>query len=125
MANRCEYIKDDGQQCGGFAVDGSVYCINHEPEMKETKLEAVRKGGASENHQYLDIKLCPLSIKRSSDVVEAVIQTINELREGKMSPKAASTIGYLLGIALKAFEQTDLTNRVQVIERVILERSTK
>ena len=125
MAQQCEFIKEDNQQCGGYAVDDSIYCINHEPTMKETKLNAVRKGGASESYQTLNLNLNPLTIKNSSDVIGAVLQTINELREGKLPPKAASTIGYLLGIALKAFEQADLKNRVEMVEKVILERSVR
>lgn len=125
MAQQCEYIKENGQQCGGYAVNDSAYCISHEPNMHEEKLEAVRKGGSSESYQKLDLKLNPLTIQNSFDVIGAVIQTVNELRAGKIPPKMASTIGYLLGIALKAFEQADLKNRVEVIERVILERSTR
>ncbi len=125
MANLCEFIKEDGEQCGAYAVTDSNYCVSHEPAMREVKLAAVRKGGASESYQKLDLALSQLTINNSSDVVKATVQTINELRAGTLPPKVANTIGYLLGIALKAFDQADLTNRVEVIERVILERSTR
>jgi hypothetical protein len=125
MTKQCEYINENGQQCGGDAIDGSVYCLSHDPNQKEARLERSQKGGASESYQKLNLKLEPLTIQDATDVVGAVVQTINEVREGKLPPKVASTIGYLLGIALKAFEQADLKNRVEVIERVILERSTK
>ena len=121
----CEFIKEDGEQCGAYAVANSNYCVSHDPTMREVKLDAVKKGGSSENYRKLDLELSPLTIKNSSDVVTATVQTINELRAGTLPPKIANTIGYLLGIALKAFEQSDLTNKLEVIERVILERSTK
>lgn len=125
MAQLCEFIKEDGEQCGAYAVANSDYCVSHDPTMREVKLEAVKKGGASESYKTMNIALSPLTINNSSDVVKATIQTINELRTGTLPPKVANTIGYLLGIALKGFEQADLNNRLQVIERVILERSTR
>lgn len=125
MANLCEFIKGDGEQCGAYAVNGSGFCVSHDPTMREVKLDAVKKGGASEGYQKLNLELPPLTINNSSDVVKATVQTINELRAGTLPPKIANTIGYLLGIALKAFDQSDLTNKLEVIERVILERSTK
>lgn len=125
MAKQCEYTNENGQQCGGYAIDGSIYCLSHDPNQKNKRIERSQKGGSSETYQKLDLKLEPMTIKNASDIIGATVQTVNELREGKLPPKMASTIGYLLGIALKAFEQADLKNRVEVIERVILERSTK
>ena len=125
MAKLCEFIKEDDEQCGAYAVANSNYCVSHDPAMREVKFEAVKKGGASESYEKLNLALPPLIIGNSSDVIKATVQTINELRSGALPPKVANTIGYLLGIALKAFEQADLNNRLQVIERVILERSTR
>lgn len=125
MTKQCQYTNENGQQCKGFAIENSIYCLSHDPDQKEKRVERSQKGGASESYLNLDLKLEPISIQNASDVIGVTIQTINELREGKLPPKIANTIGYLLGITLKAFEQADLKNRVEVIERVILERSTK
>ena len=125
MTQHCTYTKENGEQCGAYAVEGSKFCINHEPTMKATKLAAVQKGGEATSYEKLALALPPLTIVNASDVVSAAIQTINEVRSGTLPPKVASTIGYLLGVALKGFEQSELQNRVQTIERVILERSTK
>lgn len=124
MAQQCLFIKPDGTQCGGYATNGSAYCISHNPALAETKAEAVKKGGASEGYQKLNLDLAPLTIQNPSDVVTAIVQTINEVRSGTLPPKIASTLGYLLGIALKAFEVSELDSRLEVIERIILERKT-
>jgi len=125
MTQHCTYIKENGEPCGAYAVHGSVFCLNHEPAMQETKHAAVQKGGQATSYEKLALALPPLTIVNASDVVSAAIQTINEVRSGALPPKVASTIGYLLGVTLKGFEQSELQNRVQTIERVILERSTK
>ncbi len=125
MTQHCTYIKENGELCGAYAVHGSMFCLNHEPTMQETKRAAVQKGGQATSYDTLALALPPLTIVNASDVVSAAIQTINEVRAGNLPPKVASTIGYLLGVALKGFEQSELQNRVQTIERVILERSTK
>ena|SRR3989344_90170 len=122
MAEPCIFIKSNGERCGGFPVEGSAYCINHEPRMKEKKLEAVRNGGAATSYERLELALPAMVISGPADVVVATVQTINEVRTGQLPPKVASTIGYLLGVALKAYEVANLDQRVEMIESVLVER---
>lgn len=125
MNKQCEFIKQNGEQCGAYAGENSVYCISHNPEMQDVKRAAVQKGGAAENYQKLNLELTPFTIDSPSDVSSAVVQTINELRSGKVPPKIANTIGYLLGIALKAFEVAEIDRKIEAIDRVILERKVR
>lgn len=125
MNNQCEFIKQNNKHCGAYAVQNSQYCINHEESMKETKHNAVAKGGSSDSYQKLNLNLPPLTIDNPSDVTSAVVQTINELRSGTVPPKIANTIGYLLGIALKAFEVAEIDRKIEAIDRIILERKVR
>lgn len=125
MSKQCEFIKQNGDRCGAYAVQSSQYCINHEESMKETKQNAVAKGGSSDGYKTLNLNLEPFEIKNTSDVVIAVVQTINELRSGKLPPKLANTVGYLLGIAIKAFEVSEIDKKIEAIDRVILERKVR
>ena len=122
MNKRCIYIKSDTKQCGAYAVQNSQYCINHEDSMKDIKQLAVAKGGASESYQALDLNLPPLTINSSADIVSATVQIINELRTGQLPPKIANTVGYLLGIAIKAFEVSEIDKKLETIDRIILEK---
>jgi len=122
MAEQCIFIKKDGKRCGSYPVEGSSYCINHEPRMQEKKLEAVRSGGAATSYEKLSLTLPEMVISNPSDVVGAAVQTVNEVRTGQLPPKVASTIGYLLGIVLKAYEVANLDQRVELIESVLVER---
>lgn len=124
MTERCIFIKNNGERCGGYPVEGSSYCINHEPRMREKKLEAVKNGGAASSYEKLELALPAMVINNPTDVVGAAVQTVNEVRTGQLPPKVASTIGYLLGIVLKAYEVSNLDQRVEMIESILIERRT-
>lgn len=125
MDNQCSFIKKDLTRCKAFVVAGSLYCLSHDIEMKEVKHEAVQKGGQADSYKKLDLKLPPFEITQPQDVTKAVVQTINELRDGKLPPRVANTIGYLLGIVIKAFEVAELDDKIEAIDRIILERKTR
>jgi hypothetical protein len=122
MTENCIFIKTNGERCGGYPVEGSDYCINHEPRLQEKKLEAVKNGGAASSYEKLELALPELVINTPNDVVTAAVQTVNEVRTGQLPPKVASTIGYLLGVVLKAYEVANLDQRVEMIESVLIER---
>ena len=124
MTEQCIFIKKDGKRCGSYPVEGSSYCINHEPRMQDKKLDAVKSGGAATSYEKLGLTLPAMTISTPGDVVTAAVQTVNEVRMGQLPPKVASTIGYLLGIVLKAYEVSNLDQRVEMIESVLVERRT-
>lgn len=119
---RCVYIKEDGEQCRGFAIKDSEYCLSHDPDMQEARLDRARRGGASESYEKLELNLPPLDIKDSEDIVQSILQIINEVRTGQIPPRVATTIGYLLGIALKAYEVSGVDKKVEAIEKALYGR---
>ena len=88
----CEFVKNDGARCGAWAVDGSLYCFNHDPASVEAKQAAVAKGGAAVKRPPLP----PLKIDAYRDVQPAVETVTNELREGKISSSEANALLRLL-----------------------------
>lgn len=125
MDNQCSFIKKDLKRCKAYAITGSMYCLSHNMEMRDAKHEAVQKGGQAESYKKLDLKLPPFEITQPADVTKAIVQTINELRDGQLPPRIANTVGYLLGIALKAFEVSEIDDKIEAIDRIILERKTR
>lgn len=123
--NKCIYISEDEISCKAFAIADSGFCLSHDPTKKQARVERAKKGGEADSYQSLDLSLQPLQVTNAGDIVIASVQLINEIREGKLPPKIANSIGYLLGIALKAIEISDVEKRVETIERVIVERSRK
>ncbi len=124
-SKQCKYNAEDGTKCKGYAITDSQYCLSHDPDKQEERLARAQKGGMAQEYQSLDLQLPPLTVGSAGDIIKASIQLVNELRTGKVPPKIATTIGYLLGIALKAIEVSEVEQRIGTIERVIFERSTK
>lgn len=119
MNNKCIFIKEDGQQCEGFAIKGSEYCLSHDPNSEELRAERAKMGGKSNSSQYIDIPLEPVKIKSATDILEILENTVNEVRTGKITIKAANTIGYLLGIAIKVYQVSELEMKLDNINKVL------
>lgn len=117
---QCSYIKSDGEQCNAMPIKGSSYCFSHNPDTKIEKHLAVVKGGLNSRKINLDLK--PLSIKNPQEVGKLLEDTINGVRSGEIPPNIANTIGYLAGHALKALEASNLDQRVEMVESILLER---
>ena len=116
----CKFIKPDGEQCRAKAMKGSDYCFTHNPDMQTEKHLAVVKGGLNSKRVKLDLE--PLSIKTPQEVSMLLEDTINKVRSGEIPPNIANTIGYLAGHALKALEASNLDQRVEMVESILLQR---
>ena len=122
---KCEFIKPDGQNCEAYAVKGTSFCYFHNPDISdEEKKEAQTNGGAN---RALTLKeaLPELALGKPSDAVLLIADTISRVRAGTLDIRTANCLGFLSDKLLKAFEVSQLNDRVEVIERVILERKTK
>ena len=120
---KCSYILTDGRQCGAFAMDDSDFCLNHNPLAKDLKIAAVKKGGLAPKKKHI-VNLSAIPIQNKQDVIPFIVQTINEVRTGKIDNKTANTLVYA-GLALiKAHELVDMETRLSQIETLVLERKT-
>jgi len=118
--NDCIFIKPDGERCQAKAMKGSDYCFTHNPDTQIEKHLAVVKGGLASKKVKLDLE--PLSIKTPQEVGKLLEDTINGVRSGEIPPNIANTIGYLAGHALKALEASNLDQRVEMVESILLQR---
>lgn len=119
---QCIYIKDDGKQCGAKAIKQDQYCFNHNPDYIQQKQSAVLKGGFASKRVELGLE--PVEIKNPQHVVSLLESTINGVRSGKIPPNIANTVGYLAGHLLKALEVSNLDQRLELVESVLIERKT-
>jgi hypothetical protein len=121
---KCQF-NQDGKECNSNAMKTSIYCFSHNPEAHEAKIQAVTKGGLAKKQDEL-LLLDPIELKTSEQVASLLENTINRIRKvsqnGEMPIKVASTIGFLATHLLKAIESSDLDDRLEVVESVILQR---
>ena len=122
---KCEFIKTDGEKCEANAVKDSEFCFFHNPDITaEQKREAQSNGGKT---KALTLKepLPAIDLKTPDHAVLLIADTISRVRAGTLDIRTANCLGFLSDKLLKAFEVSQLNDRVEVIERVILERKTK
>lgn len=121
---KCQFIKQDGTNCEAWAMQDSIYCFLHNPDISdEEKREIQSRGGQANKIKVLE-PLPPIKINQGRDIVLLLEDAINKVRAGEIDLKVANCIGYLAGHLIKAFEVAELQNRVDTIERLVLERKT-
>lgn len=118
---KCKQTLDDGQQCGAYSLKDKDFCFSHDPESREKKLEAVRKGGLAKEI-VIDTPLATIAVNTPKDVVMLLAQTINEVRAGTLDPRIANTIGYLTGHLIRAFEVAEIDGKMEEVRAVLVER---
>lgn len=115
---KCQQIVE-GKQCGASAMKGGLFCYLHNPEIShEEKLEAQTRGGQNRSLKVYQ-PLLPIKIEKTGDIMKLLTDTINQVRQGSLDCRIGNTIGYLAGIALKAYETSELEGRLDKIEQSI------
>jgi len=121
---QCAFLKQDGEQCEAYSMAGSKFCYAHNPEVSlEDKKVAQAKGGKG-GLITVSEPLPPIVIKDPNGVVDLITDTIDRVRAGTLDVKTANCIGVLSGHLIKAYEVAKLNDRVEIIERVIMEKRT-
>ena len=72
-----------------------------------------------------DGNMTPDAVKSIDDVMNLIEATINSVRSGDMSVQAASNVGRLAALALKAIEVGELDKKMDLVNSVIQERKMK
>jgi len=118
---KCKFIKQNGQQCEAKAIKDSDYCFFHS-DKKQRKL-ASQKGGQNRIAKQKE-PLEVIELEKAEDIKKLLAKVINEVRSGQTDVKVAHCIATLSNYFLKAVEVSDIQNRVEKVERVILEKKT-
>ncbi len=120
--SRCVATTRDGQPCQADAIQGSQFCLFHDPARAQDQTEARREGGRASRKPTVvltapDAGDCPLDTV--CHVKTLLGDTIRHVRTGQLDPKVANTVGYLAGILLKAVEVGELESRLATLESAI------
>ena len=126
--HQCQFTKDDLTKCTSFAMNGSDFCYRHNPDIpEEEKLNALSKGGNNshtlsqtllERGMEDEAVLPSIKIENFRDIVNLLADTINNVRAGKLSQKAGSTIGYLSFIMLMAMDKAKEEEKREKIDKL-------
>ena len=122
---KCEFIKPDGTQCEANAMKDSKFCYFHNPDISDEEKREAQSNGGKTKALTLKEPLPELALKTPDDAVLLVADTISRVRAGTLDIRTANCLGFLADKLFKALEVAKLNDRVEIIERVILEKRTK
>ena len=114
--------KSNGRRCQAMAMDGSPYCFFHDPATETARKAAQRQGGQANGPAELPADAADVPLHSGKDVSAFLAETINQVRKGQLSPKIASTVGYLTGLLIKALETSDIEERLARVEQALKTR---
>lgn len=120
----CKTVKPDGSRCQAAALDASGFCFFHDPDRAEERKTAQSLGGSQGKMKTISDDTPNVPVESCQDIVRLIGQTINQVRKGEVDPKIANAVGYLATIALKAFEDSDLEDRLAELEAAVMKDRT-
>jgi hypothetical protein len=117
-ARRCIATTKDGTPCRAYALAGSDYCYQHDPDRAVERREARSRGGRARHGRHLVRQPDPDPIRLDSlaDIVILLQRTIDDTVHLENSIQRARTIGYLASLLIKAWEVASLEQRIFAIE---------
>ena len=113
----CKFIKNSGDLCKVRAVKNSDYCFFNNPDSKKDRQLAVRNGGL--NSRKNSLALPQRVIRTPSDIVLVLEETLNHLRAGNIHPNYSNSIFIGCSTLLKAYEQSEVLQRLEAMEERI------
>jgi len=120
---KCKYTKDNGKQCGAYAMKGSEFCYLHNPAIrKEQKKLAQTRGGANRRALTVAEPLPPMTLETPKDVVLLLVDTINRVRAGELDVKVANCLGVLTGHLIKALEVEKINDKLEAFEQLLFKK---
>jgi len=115
-AGRCTQIKRGGARCGAKALLGSSFCFFHDPAAAQARAAASKRGGEHNRAAVLPSATPDLPLNSATDAAALLAKTINQVLRGRIHPKIANAVGYLLTVQLKAIEAGKTEERLTALE---------
>jgi hypothetical protein len=115
--NKCQAINRRGRKCNAYALADSDYCFFHDPAKVEERKEARTNGGQARAGRTISRgNTQPREIKSVADVLALLGETVGDVLLLENSLSRAQTIGRLALAMIKAFEISELEQRLQRLE---------
>jgi len=115
----CLSEKRDGVRCRARPVAGSSFCFFHDPDAAAKRNAAQKAGGQKRQIIVLPPSAPDAKLNGARDTVDLIAATINQVRRGEIDPKVANTVGYLVGLLLKALHETETERRLSALEAAV------
>lgn len=114
IGGRCQYIKENGQQCEAKCMTGSPYCFFHNPASQTQRLAAQRRGGIARHGSTGE--LGTYQIRNPLDILQVLQDCLNEVYSLESSASKGKTIAYITQVLLRGLELVSLDQRIKALE---------
>ena len=115
----CKATRKDGQACCAYSLLDSEFCFAHDPTRAADRYGARSRGGRARHGRSLGaVATGSQGVKLGSvgDVVALLQETVRDVLTLENSIGRARAVGYLVGIAVRALEVSDLEDRIARLE---------
>jgi hypothetical protein len=114
----CSGIKADGGRCKAQAIRGSAYCVGHDPDQAEARRRRASKGGKRGGRGRPVAELGALR-DENADIRRRLLEGELLPGVGAVAVQSINTDIRAVGVALKAREQEELTERLEALEEAL------
>ena len=112
----CGGVRPDGNPCGAPPGQNGL-CFWHDPDRREDRLEAARRGGSRKALQLPVGKA--LNPEEARGMLAAVLAA---LLQGALDPATARTVAYVLQVDSKIAEGEAMEHRLEALEEIADQR---
>ena len=121
---RCKAKNRKGEPCAAYALSGSDFCYWHDPERAEERRANSARGGYARHGRKLGATgdAGPVTLDTVADVLPILADELTAVLSLEKSVSRARAVGYLAGVVIKAFEVSELQERVAAVEAALRAR---
>lgn len=118
MVGKCSSITKAGKPCKGKPLPGRPYCMTHDPEQAERRLEGNRKGGeARANARRAAKQWAAIGEQMDPENLPAILRAcMLSVRAGTLEPSQASAIANLAKTSVSITNELELEERIKALE---------
>jgi hypothetical protein len=120
----CAKVKADGNRCGARALNGAEFCFFHDPASVQERAAASRRGGEKNRARVLPSDTSDFPLSGAGDAAALLGRTVNQVLRGELDPRVANTVGYLIGLQIRALDAGKLEERLAGLEALMKQQQT-
>ncbi len=117
---RCVGTNKQGRACRARPIKDRPYCLKHDPELANERLEWERAGGKGKSNARRAEKRLPADLQ---DTLQSLYRTLGSLESGEMEPARATAMASVCRAIVAVFEMGDAERRIADIEAMLKERT--
>ena len=117
----CQFVKNNGRRCRARPVKGASFCFFHDPN-KSVERQAAQRLEAQNKMAVLPSTTPDAPLNNMKDLIRLMGKAANQVLRGELDPKVANAFGYLCGLLMKAYHESEIELRLAALEAALKPR---